>query len=98
MRRVSLIDSVANQKLGAPSTGAFLSLVADIDTATRIEDVPMAPEPYIGEDGLCLDFRIDDQMVLRTVPILPANASPDDWPRCHRIRFERIFRNGEIVI
>lgn len=98
MRRVSLIDSVTHQKLGAPSTGAFLSLVADIDAATRIEDVPMAPEPFDGDEGFRLDFRVDNQTILRTAPVLPAKASRDDWPRSHRIRFEQIIRNGEVVI
>lgn len=98
MRRITLIDSVAMQRLGEDVARMFFGLVTDFDAAMRLEDLPLPPEQIEIGGGVILDFGINAAFILRTVPILPNKAEPKYWPRCHRIRFENIIKNGEVVV
>ena len=98
LRRVTLIESVAKERLGEDVARLFFSLVADIDAAMRYENLPLPPKPTETDTGLLLEFDIGSNFELITIPVLPQNAATNLWPRCHRTRFANITKNGEVII
>lgn len=98
MRRLTLIDSVASNRLGDQIAQNFFSVVSDVDTAMRVEDLPFPPEVVEAEENLWLDFEIGSKTHLRAVPIFHKETDPKNWRKCHRIRFECIIAHGEVMI
>lgn len=97
MRKITLSQKTARNRLGASVATSFHSLVRDMVDADNFSEVPTAPSSINELNGIKLVYDLGATISLEVAPRMHHKADFAPWLEAHRFCLLRIVIDNRVI-